>query len=313
MDHAPEIRELRYFLAVSEEQHFGRAAERIGIAQPALSRAIRGLEARLGVTLLERTTRRVALTAAGAALAEEARGVVAAAEAAGRRARRAAETRRRIVVAAKADGDGGLLGPILTAYGREAEAVEADVLLGGWGEQAEQVRDGRADVGVLHLPFDARGLDHDVLAEEERLVALPALHPLAGRRGPLTLGELAGEPLPRWTGALDDEVAVLWCAREPEAGRGRRPGVPEPAPMDRPPAADVGQLLALVALRRAVAFVPASVAERHRRPELAFRPVEGLTPIRLAVVWRETSHSPAVAAFVRAATAVAARQRLRVA
>ncbi len=314
MDRTPEIRELRYFLAVAEEQHFGRAAERIGIAQPALSRAIRGLEARLGVTLLERTTRSVALTAAGAALAEEARGVVAAAEAAGRRARRAAETRERIVVAAKADGDGGLLGPILTAYAVEDEAVEADVLLGGWGEQAEQLRDGRADVGVLHLPFDASGLDHEVLVEEPRLVALPALHPLASRRRPLTLAELAGEPLPRWTGAPDDEVAMLWCAREPEAGRGRRPGVPEPAPIDRPPAADVGQILALVALRRAVAFVPASVAERHRRPELAFRPVEGLTPIRLAVAWRETSHSPAVAAFVRVATAVAAQQRaLRVA
>jgi DNA-binding transcriptional LysR family regulator len=314
MDRAPEIRELRYFAAVAEERHFGRAAERIGIAQPALSRAIRALETRLGVTLLERTTRRVELTAAGAALAEEAHAVVGAAEAAARRARRAAEARQRIVVAAKADGDAGLLGPILTAYAREPEAVEADVLLGGWGEQAEQVRDGRADVGVLHLPFDARGLDHEVLVEEPRLVALPAGHPLASRRRPLTLAELAGEPLPRWTGAPDDEVAALWCARDPEAGRGPRPDVPEPAPVDRPPAADVGQVLALVELRRAVAFVPASVAERHRRAGLAFRPVDGLTPIRLAVAWRETARSPAVAALVRAATSVGAqRQALRVA
>ena len=308
MDRTPEIRELRYFLAVAEEQHFGRAAARIGIAQPALSRTVRRLETRLGVQLLARTTRQVTLTDAGAVLAEEARVAVAAAERAGRRARRAAAATERIVVAAKADGDGGLLAPILEAYAREPGAVEADVLLGGWGEQIQQLRDGRADVALVHLPFDRRGLDYEVLVEEPRLVALRAGHRLAGQHRPLTLDQLAGEPLPRWPDAPDEEIAVLWCAREPEAGRGPRPGVPEPAPDDRPAAADVGRVLALVALGRAVAFVPASVATRHRRPELAFLAVEGLTPIRLAAVWPQTSRSTAVAAFVRTATSVAARR-----
>jgi DNA-binding transcriptional LysR family regulator len=306
MDRTPEIRELRYFLAVAEERHFGRAAARLGIAQPALSRAIRALETRLGATLLERTTRHVAPTAAGEVLAEEARAVIAAAEGAAQRARRAAAPVRRIVVAVKADGDGGLLRAILDAF-----PGEADVLLGGWGEQADQLRDGRADVALAHLPFDTAGVEYEVLVEEPRLVALAATHPLAARRR-VALDELAGEPLARWTGPLDDEVAQLWCAVEPEAGRGRRAGVPEPPALDRPAAADVGPVLALVALGRVVAFVPASVAERQARPDLAFRPVDGLTPIRLAVAWSQASRSVAVADFVRTAATVAAdRPQLR--
>jgi DNA-binding transcriptional LysR family regulator len=88
--------------------------------------------------------------------------------------------------------------------------------------------------------------------------------------------------------------------------------VPEPPALDRPAAADVGQVLALVALGRVVAFVPASVAERQARPDLAFRPVDGLTPIRLAVAWSQASRSVAVADFVRTAATVAAdRPQLR--
>jgi DNA-binding transcriptional LysR family regulator len=298
MDRTPEIRELRYFLAVAAERHFGRAAQRIGIAQPALSRAIRGLETRLGVTLLERTTRSVELTPAGAVLEAEARAVVAAAEAATRRTRHAAQERPRLRAAAQADADGGLLAIVMEDL--NAEGVEVDVVLGGWGEQADQLRDGRADVALLHLPFDARGLDHEVVREEPRVVALPVDHRLAGLDRAVTLAELTGEPLPRWS--EDDAIAIAWCASEPEAGRGRRAGVPHPPPLDRPAAPDLAQVLALVALRQAVAFVPASLAERRLRDDVAFQPVDGLTPVRLAVAWPEASRSPAVAAFVRAAT-----------
>jgi DNA-binding transcriptional LysR family regulator len=301
MDRTPEIRELRYFLAVAAERHFGRAAERIGIAQPALSRAVRGLEARLGVTLLERTSRGAELTAAGAVLETEARAVVAAAEAAARRARRAAQTRPRLRVAAQDGADGGLLASIMEDF------PEADVVLGGWGEQADQLRDGRADVALLHLPFDMRGLDHEVVLEEPRVVALPAGHHLAGLDRAVTLQELTGEPLPRWS--EDDAIAIAWCASEPETGRGRRAGVPQPAPLDRPAAADLTRVLALVALRQAVAFVPASLAEQRPHPGVAFQPVDGLTPVRLAVAWPEASRSPAVAAFVRAALSAPAAPR----
>lgn len=100
-----ESRPLRYFVAVAEELNFARGAERLGIASPPLSRAIRKLEAELGVTLLERSTRSVALTPAGTVLLEQARVALDALEAAGRRAQRAADPEPKLVLAVKADTD----------------------------------------------------------------------------------------------------------------------------------------------------------------------------------------------------------------
>src|SRR6201996_8058555 len=111
-----EVRQLRYFVAVAEELHFGRAAERLGMAQPPLSRAIRHLERQLGVVLLERTTRQVRLTAAGEVLLRDARTVLEAVTAAARRTRQAGSSTPQLRGALKADVDGGLLSQILDAY-----------------------------------------------------------------------------------------------------------------------------------------------------------------------------------------------------
>src|SRR6478672_2795533 len=100
-----EVRQLRYFVAVAEELHFGRAAERLGMAQPPLSRAIRELERQLGVRLLERTTRQVALTAAGEVLLRDARTALDAVTAAAARARQAGQSTPGLRLALKADYD----------------------------------------------------------------------------------------------------------------------------------------------------------------------------------------------------------------
>src|SRR3954454_23098024 len=119
-----ESRPLRYFVAVAEELNFTRAAQRLAIASPALSRAISGLEAELGVRLLERTARSVALTEAGTALLAEAREALGALDAATRRARRAAGAPGgKLVLAVKADGEGGLRATVLVAYRAEQAAV----------------------------------------------------------------------------------------------------------------------------------------------------------------------------------------------
>jgi DNA-binding transcriptional LysR family regulator len=196
-----ETRELAYFVAVAEELHFGRAAQRLGIAQPPLSRAIQQLERRLGVTLLERSSRRVALTPAGEVLLRDGRIALDAMSAATRRAQRTGWAEPRMAVVMKPGGDGGLLPDILDAYRSEPDAVGVEVLLCGRHEREVMVRDGRADVGFLHSTHgDLSGFETQALLEEGQVAALSARHRLAGRRS-LLMADLEGEPMPRWPGA----------------------------------------------------------------------------------------------------------------
>jgi DNA-binding transcriptional LysR family regulator len=276
-----ETRQLRYFVAVAEELHFGRAAERLGIAQPPLSKAIRDLERQLGVQLLTRTTRQVTLTPAGQTLLTDARAVLDATAAAARRARRAGHQEPKLRVALKADFDAGLLPPILDAY----DALPVELVLGGPGEQVPALRDGRADVALVLTPFDERGLDSEVLVTEPQLVALPAADPLAARTT-IRLPDLAGRRLPNGSRA-DSGNAV-------------------PPPPGSALIKDLSQLFNLVEVGELVWFLPTWVARRFPRPNIAYRPVPELLPATLSVAWLSESRSSAVAAFVRTAREVAA-------
>ncbi|MEW2284063.1 LysR family transcriptional regulator [Streptomyces sp. NPDC047841] len=275
-----ESRPLRYFVAVAEELNFTRAAERLGISAPPLSRAIRGLEAELGVTLFERTTHSVVLTRAGHVLLAQARFALDALEAAGRRAQRAADPRRGLVLAVKADGDAGLLEPLLERYATDPAAVPVTVRLCGWLEQPRLLRRGEADAALVHEPFDRTGLDSETLIAEPRVAVLGAAHPLAAR----------------------DQVLL--------ADLGLRPGDLHRFLADmRNEGRDLAQLLTRVALGELVALLPASVAERYPRPGAVYRPVPDAPPSLLAVAWPQQSRSMATAALVRAAAAVAAAAR----
>ncbi|WP_129839962.1 LysR family transcriptional regulator [Streptomyces sp. RFCAC02] len=281
-----EVRQLRYFVAVAEELHFGRAAERLGMAQPPLSRAIRELERQLGVALLERTTRRVALTPAGETLLRDARTALDAVTAAARRARRAGQPEPALRLALKADYDGGLLPAVLAAYREETAALPVDLVLGGPGQQEPALRDGRADVALLPRPFDEDGLDMEPFWTEPRLLAVAAGDPLAARTD-LCLADLGGRV-------------------QPNGRPADREGLSSPAAVARRRPLDLAQIFNLVELGGAVWFVPESIARRHPRPGIALRPVTDLPPLTLALAWPRESRSPAVAAFVRAAGAVAA-------
>ncbi|MFJ3793267.1 LysR family transcriptional regulator [Kitasatospora sp. NPDC090091] len=298
-----EVRELRYFIAVAEELNFSRAAQRLAIAQPPLSKAIAQMESRLGVRLLERTTRQVRLTTAGQVLLDQARIAVDAVHAAARRTRRAGRPTPRLVVAVKPGGDAGLLREILTAY-RETDPhlPPPEVAVGGSGEPIAMLRDGRADVALLRSPFDGQGLDSQTLVVEPRLAVLPAAHRLAARPR-LQLTDLWGEPIPRWKGAVPSATAYYTGHDAPptDGPAGTTPaGTPE-----GPLVASVEQLLEVVALGQAVAFLARSTTKRHQRPDIAYRPVTGLSPSTVMVAWPKTSRSTAVAAFVRAAHHVA--------
>ncbi|WEO93422.1 LysR family transcriptional regulator [Streptomyces sp. FXJ1.172] len=279
-----ETRELRYFVAVAEELHFGRAAQRLGMAQPPLSRAIRQLERRLGTTLLERSSRSVTLTQAGSVLLREARAALDAVEAAERRTRRAALAatgQAAVVLATKAGASSELLAKLLDAYAAEPDAVTVDLLLCGIGEQERLLRNGRADVALLHRPFDTTaGLDTEDLLTEGQVVVLPAGHPLAGRTH-VRMAEvtgLPGLPLPRWPG--------------PDGVYPEGPG---------PRAHDHAQLLQLIALGRACWVAPES-CRAQLRDGLAAVPVLDAPAVTTVIAWPPHSRSRAVAGLVRAAT-----------
>ncbi|MER8186873.1 LysR family transcriptional regulator [Kitasatospora sp. NPDC094015] len=275
-----EIRELRYFVAVAEELHFGRAAERLGMAQPPLSRAIARLEQHLGVTLLERTSRKVTLTAAGTVLLSEAHAILGAVTAAERRTRQAEDGRHRLVLAVKAGTGGRLLAELLDAYGAQPGAAGVDLLLCEAHQHQELLRGGRADVALLHLPFDcADGLDTETLDTEGQVAVLPATHALAARPRLLTadVTALPDLPMARWPGPAGDYP--------------QGPG---------PEVRNLTQLFQLIALGRATAIVPASAAA-DLRPDLAAVPVLDAPPVTTVIAWPPQSRLRPVADLVRAA------------
>lgn len=261
-----EIRELRYFVAVAEELHFGRAALRLGIAQPPLSRAIRQLERKLAVELLSRTPQRVALTEAGQVLLAEAKHILDAVSAATTRTQRAGVRPEKLVVAMKPSLDGGLLPRILAAY----EALPVEIIVYGMGEHAELVRDGRADVLFVHDQADLTGLDTTQFRQESRILVVPKNHRFAGR-DEVRMSELSDEK--------------YW-------------------PRDHVEVTEAGHLLQLVALGRTIALLP-ETAGHHLRDDLVGIPVPDAEPTRVLLAWPEGSRSPALAAFVRVATDIA--------
>jgi DNA-binding transcriptional LysR family regulator len=266
-----ETRELAYFLAVADELHFGRAATRLGIAQPGLSKTIRQLERRLSVTLFERTSRAVTLTEAGRVLAREARVALDAVSAAGLRTQRAGTREPRLLLAMKPGGDAGLLPAILAGYEREPEVVPVEVVFDAEG--ARMLREGRADAALLYSPPDElRGLDTETLLTEAPVAVLPASHPLACRTS-LRMADLAGENLHR------------------------KPTGPSAT-------TSISELMHLIALGRKVAVLP-RVLTTPLRDDLATVAMADLPPIVLLLAWPAHSTSPSVAALARAAAAAA--------
>jgi LysR family transcriptional regulator, benzoate and cis,cis-muconate-responsive activator of ben and cat genes len=272
-----ETRELRYFVAVAEELHFGRAAARLGMAQPPLSRAISQLERRLGVDLLRRTSRSVTLTEAGTVLLREGRAALGAIEAAERRTRRASQNPG-LVLVSKAGAAGELLPKMLDAYAAEPHAVPVEVVLCGAGQQEALLRDGRADVALLHLPFDSTaGLDTEELTTESQVLVMPAGHEFSTRPS-VRMSDLAELPMPRW----------------PELDGTYLPG-------PGPEVHDATQLLQLIALGRAVTVLPESV-RTSLHGGLTTVPVLDAPLVTTVIAWPPHSRSLALARLIQAAT-----------
>ncbi|AQZ63363.1 Chromosome initiation inhibitor [[Actinomadura] parvosata subsp. kistnae] len=279
-----ETRELEYFMAVAEHLHFGHAAARLAVAQPAVSKAVRRLERRLGVELLERSSRSVTLTPAGEALLHHGRHALNAVSAAADRARRAGDQQAHLRLVIKPGGDANLLSGILAAYAARPDARQVDIRFGGATDRADHVRAGRADVALLYAPFDdLTGLNHETLIVEGRVAILPPDHRLASR-AEVTLADLAQETLPRWKG-------VRWTgARETRRG---------------PEVTDAAEVLQMIRLGRTIAILPRSLVQ-PMHPDLLYLPVTDAPGSALVLAWRQDDRRPLVASFVAAAVEAAA-------
>ena len=237
-----DLRKLRYFVAVADSQHFGRAAEQLYIAQPVLSRQIRALERELGCALFVRTTRSVQLTPAGEQLHADAQGVFATVDATVRRVLEVDRGIERLVVAF---APGLHVSEAVRAFSATHPEVEIGLLQLNWWEQDAALRDGRADVGYLRRPFDDTGLRTVPVGTESKVACLPASHPLARRRT-LVLADLDGEQI------MD--------------AQSRR-------------TSSVEEKLELIAAGHGIALVPLTVARSYSRADLVHVPVLDLEPV----------------------------------
>jgi DNA-binding transcriptional LysR family regulator len=279
-----ELRHLRYFAAVADTCHFGRAAERLHMAQPALSQAIRQLESELGTPLLVRTTRQVSLTPAGEFLHKEAQRVLGAVEDSVRGVQRIADGRLGLIRLALT-GTAALtqlpriarvLQHRLPAVGLE---IHADLLTPA---QCDGLRDGSLDLGVLRPPVTGPGLAVQTLEVEPLVLALPADHRLAAEPV-VTMQDLRPEGFVLYSSrhsAVNDAV-LRNCE---EAGF---------APRREHEAPGTAVLLALVAAGLGVALVPSSV-QALPLAGVVFRDVADAGSVELALAWRHDESSPIV-------------------
>jgi DNA-binding transcriptional LysR family regulator len=276
-----DLRKLRYFVAVAEELHFGRAAERLHIAQPVLSRQIRALEDELSSQLFVRDRRHTELTGAGRQLLEDARPLLANADALRRRIGRTAHGSDSFAV-------GFMPGLIVTAAVRALSAVHSDltvdVIRTSWDDQVEVVHDGRVDVSYVRLPIDPVGLKVVSLFSEPRFAALPGDHRLAGKET-ISIADLANEHLLQNPDAVPEwqEIAAEMRSRN----------IRRPVPAIR----TVEEKLEHVATGHGIVILPRSTAIFYRRPDVTCIPVEDISPNQVSLAWDASRRSTLIYEF----------------
>ncbi|MEJ2863737.1 LysR family transcriptional regulator [Actinomycetospora flava] len=282
---------VRYLVTVLDEGHFGRAAARLYVSGPALSKQVRTLERKLGVDLVDRSAHPLAPTEAGRRFLPEARAALAAAD----RAVAEIETHRRALAGVLRLGfmtaaTGTHTRRVLEAMQREVPDASVQLVQLPWPKQAEAVRAGTVDASLVRPPVaDAEGLRLELVRHEPRVVALSAGHRLAAHAA-VTLADLDDDA--HVTDDETDEQWVRWWACDPRpSGRPVRYG---------PTVHTLDELLEVVASGEAIAITGGSVADSHRHPEVVFVPVSDADPCPISLCSRSDDPSPLVAALRRA-------------
>jgi DNA-binding transcriptional LysR family regulator len=272
-----ELRHLKYFIAVAEELHFGRAARRLNISQPPLSQQIRQLEEEVGVRLFNRTKRRVEITPAGLVFLAEARRIMALSEDAVRRTIRADKGEiGQLAMGYIGSANYSVLPPVVREFRRQFRDVDLSLTELNTSHQLEALRDGRIQVGFLRLPrgIEKEGLTVEPVFREPLLVALPRNHRLK-KEISIPLRLLAKDSfimIPRERGpGFFDNIIVL-CQKE-----GFSPGIVLEA-------SQFHTVIGLVAAGLGIAVVPASM-ERSRIEGVVFRKIAGKAETVLSMAW----------------------------
>jgi DNA-binding transcriptional LysR family regulator len=284
-----DLRKMRYFVAVAEELHFGRAAERLHITQPVLSRQIRALEQELRAQLFTRNKQNTELTAAGRQLLEDARPLLATAQALRRRVRQAADGASAFTV-------GFMPGITVTGAVRAFSAAHPElsvqVVRTSWGDQVRGVHEGLLDVSFVRLPVDHRGLELRPLFREPRVAVLPADHRLAGKES-IVIADLAPERL-----LQDSDAVPEWRDLPGRTGEGTGP---------QPSFTTVEEKLEHVATSGGVLVLPLSTATYYTHTDVAHVPIEDIGPGEVCLAWSAGRRSPLLREFAEIAEIAAAQ------
>jgi DNA-binding transcriptional LysR family regulator len=279
-----DLRKLRYFVAVAEELNFRRAAQRLHLAQPVLSRQIRALEKEVHAQLFIRDSTGTQLTEAGCQLLTDATALLANAQAAQRRLARAAAGTVTFTV-------GFMPGLTVTepvrALGAAHPDISVEVLRTDWTNQIAVLHDGRADIGYVRMPVDRTGLKSSLLFTEPRVAVLPTSHRLAGKEK-VSIVDLADERLLQHPQAVPEWQAVATELRDE-----RRPFLVE--------ARSVEEKLERVAAGRGFSVLPESTASYYQRPDVAWVPISDIPPNEVRLAWVSGRRNPLIAEFVRLA------------
>lgn len=295
-----ELRHLRYFVAVAEERSFTAAAHRVHVTQQVLSTQIRKLEDTVGTRLLQRSSRGVALTPAGAAFLTSARDTLATLErgvTAARNAAKAVAGTLSVGISLVAGGDTRTM--LLTAFERAYPQVGVRLVTFDLTEPACGLLDHSSDVALLRPPVAAAGIKLRQVSAEPRVFVLPNWHPLASCQV-LSLADVAGQP---WVAA---ESATDGC----DPLRWRDDWLLSPRPGgDKPVIGAVARTIEEwrehVVAGHGISLCPASAETHNARPGIAFVPGKNVPPTALCVAWRAGDDRPAVRSFVEFVSSVA--------
>ncbi|MUN38711.1 LysR family transcriptional regulator [Actinomadura litoris] len=281
------LRDLRYFAAVAEELSFTRAAERLFISQPALSKQVRQLETQLRVRLLDRDRRAVRLTAAGEALLPAARDLLQRWDEAQRAVGDAAGASRLTVGMSTSVGR-GLLRTLRDRFAARRPACELRLRQVNWTDPTAGLADGEVDAAFVWLPFPGQDdLNVHVVAREPRWVAFRDDHRLSGR-DEVEFAELLDEKflaLPESAGPLRDH----WLATDERGGR---------PPLVCATVTNAEETFAALESGIGVVLLAAGNAEIYRRPGIRTIPVTDLSPTELALAWRPGDHRSTIRALL---------------